>query len=162
VIGIPFDIDHTGVIDFERCRYRLEDSEPPVLADGGRTYALFPDGRWRPPSPGAGSQPLPGQPLWVLQLLRGAVAVEPAEHGGLRVLTDIVLADERSALGVRMAPDQVLRDARVQPIVLSLEHGLIRRATLLLPVGEHSIELSDFGGPPSIELPPDDLIADPE
>jgi hypothetical protein len=161
VIGIPISSDERGTIDFARCRHRIDEGERRIVVDGDAVYAQQPDGRWRRPLSGSGRQPGNGQPLWLLQMLHGAVEASPGEDGALRVVADIVVADKRSRDGVRMIPDAVLRDARRQRIDVWIEDGWVRRVRLVIPSGHVTIELDDFGGPPPIELPAEDLLVDP-
>ncbi len=165
LFGVTTQLDARGTIEFPLARHRLDgevvarhagyiQSEPfHEIDDSGAQYAPAEDGSWHRPFDAA--RPYPGHfsPMWLLQLLGGAVAAEP--HGDkLRVTADIVAADERSPHGVRAVPETSLRELRALEFDVRLdEQGRIACICTHSPFDGVRVEFHDFGGPPPVELP---------
>jgi hypothetical protein len=165
MFGVTTTLDARGTIEFAPARHRLDgevvarhegysQSEPfHEIDDSGAQYTPSDDGRWHAP-PGD-ARPFPGHfsPMWLLQVLDGAVAAV-ADDDRLHVIADIVAADERSASGVRAVPEASLRELRALEFDVWLDgDGRIARIATREPWEGVRVEFEDFGGPPPVEIP---------
>ena len=165
MFGVTTTLDARGTIDFARARHQLDgevvarhegyrQSEPfREIDDSGCQYAPMDGGGWHPPP--EDSRPFPGHfsPMWLLQLMDGVVAVI-ADDDRLHVVADIVVADERSAGGVRAVPEASLRELRALEFDVWLDgNGRITRIASRSPWDGVEVEFHDFGGPRPVELP---------
>lgn len=171
LLGRHHMAERTGVVDFANVRYEILDGDEREVVDRGDKYDLEPDGRWLGPGDGGSSlAPAQGGPHWLLDLLTGTFRAEPAPGERINGVdaqrfactTDAVVADARTETGLRVPPDQVLRDLRAIRVDVWIgPDGLIRRLVTRLPAGSYAFDFWDFDAPPPVEPPPPELVDDP-
>ena len=147
----------------------------------GQGWSIFAPGRevmgedqdWEEPLP-SGSQVQSVEPLWLIELVRGATQVlaEPrrTRRGGEHWRHRVIAASrpEASRLGPRMlqptydelaaTQDQAHADDHLRVEVWIDDAGRLRRVEQVTRTSAWVVELGDFGAPIRIEFPPRDVI----
>lgn len=158
-----------GVIDFRNCRYEVREGLWAAIVDRGRKYVPRENGLWEKPIAKPDTPPIWGEPLWMLQLLRGVVKAsaepDPQRAGAgsrrLACIADLVTADEKSPNGVAVPPDCRLRDLREVPASVQIgSDKLLNEVSFRLWFAAARLELFAFNDAGGVELPPENRLVD--
>jgi hypothetical protein len=155
----------TGIIDFEQGRYRTSGDGEEQIGIGGMGFTRTErDGRWIVKGGDPAAAPVPGDVLWMLDLLAGVIRAEELDSPrpgrvSYACAIDLLKADEHSAAGVARPGGYTVRQLQQLELRVDLDNeSTVRSIKWSLPDGNGAtlefVEL-EIDAPP-IEPPPED------